>query len=160
MHITFLKYNKQIVRTILFVLIGLSSLNSTKSYSATWEVKKTLSPLEKQFVDIENLSNRKNAIPQWKLLLNELNDDTPHPVITSKLIRDNIVQDYIKTYKNEQYIDLIIKAQKDIRSWSDTQNKAWALIALLDTMAYSEKILGDVKTYEVAQDLIDTIAVN
>ena len=94
MHITFLKYNKQIVRTILFVLIGLSSLNSTKSYSATWEVKKTLSPLEKQFVDIENLSNRKNAIPQWKLLLNELNDDTPHPVITSKLIRDNIVQDF------------------------------------------------------------------
>lgn len=144
-------------RKLFVLLVVLLCLNFNPVLSATWNEKEKLSSLETQFIKIENIDNPKDAVDQWIALLDDIKSNTAHPVITQKLIRNNIIQSYISIYKNEKDDEAIVKAQKFVRSWDNNQNKSWALIALLNAMAYGDKIQNSDDTYSIAQDLIDDI---
>ncbi|MCK5285079.1 MAG: right-handed parallel beta-helix repeat-containing protein [Alphaproteobacteria bacterium] len=110
------------------------------------------------FLKAENLEDKEQSILLWHDILSELageEENNNNPVISERLVRYNIVNDYMTLFTKEQDMDHLVNALNFIRNFKDSNEQAWSYIYMINIITESVNIISNQKLYNFVSNLID-----
>ncbi len=133
------------------------------SYPFTLQASETPSNnIQDIFVKAESTTDKLQAIGSWRKILKQIESNAldTNPAITSKILKQNIVNDYVLLFNEKHDINTLFEARKEIRSWKSNKQQSWAYIFILNNLSNIDKINTTSKLHEFIVTLIDDIEIN